>query len=63
MRQITPADLGLTEEPKPVDLHTYLDDRLRIINELTELAGKFHDRGDFQCSAEMMAILDSRLDL
>lgn len=37
-----------------------LDDRFRILNELTALAGKFHERGDTKCSAEMMAILESR---
>ncbi|MGY4098059.1 hypothetical protein ACW2Q0_00600 [Nocardia sp. R16R-3T] len=39
-----------------------LDDRLRVLNELTALAGKFHERGDTKCSDEMMAILNSRRD-
>jgi hypothetical protein len=43
--------------------NAFVDDRLRIINELTALAGRFHERGDAQCSAEMMAILDTRIEL
>lgn len=45
------------------NFHAFVDDRLRIINELTALAGRFHERGDTQCSAAMMAILDSRIPL
>jgi hypothetical protein len=42
-----------------MDLHAFVDDRLRVINGLTALAGQFHDRGDTTCSAEMMAIINS----
>lgn len=53
----------MSDTTPTVDLRTYLNDRLRILNELSALAGKFHERGDIRCSAEMTAILDSRLDL
>ncbi|MEU2106477.1 hypothetical protein [Nocardia sp. NPDC019255] len=47
---------------KIVNVKDLLDDRFRVLNELTALAGKFHERGDTQCSEEMMAILNSRRD-
>jgi hypothetical protein len=43
-----------------MNIRELLDDRFRVLNELTALAGKFDERGDTQCSAEMMAILESR---
>lgn len=45
-----------------MNLQAFLNDRLRVLNELTALAGEFKARGDVRCSDEMMAILDSRRD-